>query len=77
MTLLSVSEAAAQAGLSVSHVRQLVADGMIKGRKYGKTWILEEPSLEAYLAAGNKPGPKPQKGKPKKKSIDKHRRYRQ
>ena len=61
MTLLSVADASARHGLAVSRLRQLVAEGIIKGQKYGKTWVLDERSLKTYLAKDRRPGPKPKK----------------
>ena len=61
MALLSVADASARHGLAVSRLRQLVAEGLIKGQKYGKAWVLDERSLRAKLRKEAQPGPKPKK----------------
>ena len=38
--MYSVVEAAQRLGLEVSHVRRLLAQGEIKGRKLGGTWVV-------------------------------------
>lgn len=57
--LLSLREAAVVSHLSVSHLRNWVATGRIAGVKLGTNWFTTKAAIEAYLAAGHKPGPKP------------------
>lgn len=57
--LISLSEAANRTGLSASHLRLLVRQGDIWGRKVGRNWLTTEQAVREYLAQGNKPGPKP------------------
>ena len=72
MALLSVPQASAAYGLSRTHIRRLMAAGVLKGQKVGNSWGVNEASVKVYLAAEHRPGPKPKKGNTKKKSIDKH-----
>ncbi|MCP4420957.1 MAG: helix-turn-helix domain-containing protein [Chloroflexi bacterium] len=57
--LISLSEAAELTGLSASHLRLLVRQGEIWGRKLGRNWLTTEQAAREYLAQENKPGPKP------------------
>ena len=41
-TLLSTKEAAIRWGLSQDHIRRLLEDGIIKGKKIGKSWVVLE-----------------------------------
>lgn len=58
--LLSLTEASQQTGISVSHLRNLLSWGKLKGRKLGNNWYTTKADVETYLALGNRPGPKPQ-----------------
>lgn len=60
--LLSLSEAAERCGLSASHLRLLVRNGEIWGKKLGRNWVTTEGAVKVYLARNPKPGPKPAKG---------------
>jgi len=52
MAMVTVSEAAERHKLSRTHIRRLVADGVLKGKKIGPVWTVDERSLTRYLAAG-------------------------
>ena len=57
--LISLSEAANRTGLSASHLRLLVRQGDIWGKKLGRNWLTTEEAVRQYLAQDIKPGPKP------------------
>jgi hypothetical protein len=57
--LLQLKEAAPLAQLSESHLRNLLSSGRVGGIKLGTTWFTTKAALDAYLALGYKPGPKP------------------
>lgn len=59
--LLPLKEAAPLAKLSESHLRNLLSSGRVEGIKLGTTWFTTKAAIAAYLALGNKPGPKPGK----------------
>ena len=65
MAHISVTEAAGQYPLSAKHIRYLVAGGMVKGRKFGRTWAVDETSLKRYLINRRPPG------RPLKKKVPK------
>lgn len=46
---ISVREAAQLAGYHIEHVRLLIRQGEIKGRKIITVWQVNRPSLTAYL----------------------------
>jgi excisionase family DNA binding protein len=57
--LITLSEAAKLSGLSPSHLRLLVSEKEIWGRKLGRNWFTTEQAVREYLARRVKPGPKP------------------
>lgn len=59
--LITLTEAAKRSGLSRSHIRLLVRQGRIWGRKMGRDWFTTEAAVIEYLSAERKPGPKPSK----------------
>ncbi len=60
---ISVREAAMLCGYHAEHVRELVRDGRVKGRKVVTVWQVSKKSLEKYLKKqadrGEKRGRKP------------------
>ena len=57
MALLSVQEAATQAGLSRERIRFLLNGGRLMGTKLDRsTWLVNSQSLEDYMASPRKPG---------------------
>jgi excisionase family DNA binding protein len=58
--LISLQEAAEYSGLSAGHIRLLVRNGDLIGKKIGRNWITTKQSVDDYLALGRKRGPKPQ-----------------
>jgi excisionase family DNA binding protein len=57
--LISLKEAADYSGMSASHVRLLVRNGEIQGKKIGRNWVTTRQAVDDYLAKGIKRGPKP------------------
>jgi excisionase family DNA binding protein len=55
---LTVRQAASQYGLSRNQVTYLLRQGILKGRKVERDWLIEEKSLESYIANRPKPGRK-------------------
>ena len=51
---LTVKEAAKQSGYHPEHIRELIRDGLIKGRKVSIVWLVDSKSLIAYLDSANK-----------------------
>ena len=56
--ITTTTEAAQKYGLSDSYLRRLIAKGKIRGRKTVRTWLVDIPSLQRFLATERKPGPK-------------------
>jgi excisionase family DNA binding protein len=61
MADITTKEASEKYGLSPSYFRYLVKKDLVRGRKSGGTWLLDEASLKRYLARPRKPGPKPKR----------------
>lgn len=59
--LISLSQAAEISDISPNHLRLLVTQGKIWGKKLGRNWFTTEQAVKQYLDLGIKPGPKPQK----------------
>ena len=57
--LISLQDAANYSGLSASHLRLLVRNGEMKGKKIGRNWVTTKQAVDEYLAQGRKRGPKP------------------
>ena len=45
---ITTREAADLTGYHTVHIRRLIRDGHIRGRKFGRDWLLLESSLLAY-----------------------------
>jgi hypothetical protein len=60
---LTIAEASKVSGYSSEHLRDLMREGRIKGRKFATVWQVGRSSLFAYLrgqqAKGEKRGRKP------------------
>lgn len=57
--LLTLATAAAIAGCNASTLRYAIANGRLTAVKFGKTWLITRPALDAWLAADvHKPGVK-------------------
>ena len=57
--LISLQEASEFSGLSAGHLRLLVNQGKLWGRKLGRNWVTTARAVEDYLTQGHRPGPKP------------------
>jgi len=57
--LITLSEAAGLCGLSPDHLRRLVRQGDLWGKKIGRNWVTTKKAIEKYLVSYRKPGPKP------------------
>ena len=55
---VSVKRAAEYTGYTPRHVRYLLNQGLIKGRKLGRDWFTTTEALDEYLATNPRPGPK-------------------
>jgi excisionase family DNA binding protein len=61
---LTTTEAAARLGVSPTRVRKMLQDGIIRGRRFGRDWLVEKDSVLARIAerkkkkeAGSSPEP--------------------
>src|SRR5258708_25287609 len=67
---ISTVAAAEKYRLTPSYVARLARTHIIRARKFGRDWIVDEEALRAYLAQPRKTGPKPQiKGQVKKDEL--------
>lgn len=48
-TNFTTAEIAALVGISTTRVRQLLADGKLRGQKLGRDWVIHRSDLQAYL----------------------------
>jgi len=60
---ISTVTAAEKYKLTPSYVARLARTRIIRARKFGRDWIIDEEALRNYLAQPRKPGPKPQEDK--------------
>jgi excisionase family DNA binding protein len=51
---ITVSQASKLSGYNEEHIRRLLRDGLISGRKFGIVWQVSESSLLAYLTEAQK-----------------------
>ena len=58
---ITTAEAANLLGVTIAHVNHLLRDGYIKGKKFGRFWMVDRISVETYAA--QEPGPKPKSKK--------------
>jgi excisionase family DNA binding protein len=49
--LISLKEAAAQSGLSATHLRHLAEQGRLPARKIGRNWVTTTDAVAQYLAS--------------------------
>ena len=56
---ISTVAAAERYSLTPSYVARLARTHVIRARKFGRDWIVDEEALREYLAQSRKPGPKP------------------
>ena len=55
---ISTVAAAAKYGLTPSYVARLARTHVIRARKFGRDWIIDEEALRVYLAQPRRTGPK-------------------
>jgi excisionase family DNA binding protein len=48
MALMTAAKAAIKLGISHSHLRKLMRDGLIKAKKPGHDWLIDERSLKGF-----------------------------
>ena len=60
---IPAQEAADLLGVASGHVRHLLIDGKLKGKKMGNGWIVFKPSLEEYERTKSAAG-RPRSGEP-------------
>jgi excisionase family DNA binding protein len=56
---ISTVEAAKKYKLTPSYIARLARNQIIRARKFGRDWIVDEQALQDYLAQPRRPGPKP------------------
>lgn len=61
--LISLSEAAAEFGLSAGHLRYLVSRGVVRGRKIGRNWVTTRRAVAEYARDSFKRSKNPRKHK--------------
>ena len=54
--LITLHEAAKLSELSPNHLRHLVSQGDVWGRKLGRDWFTTELAVKEYLARDSRPG---------------------
>jgi len=55
---ISVNEASQEYGYCVSHIRNLLGKGVIKGEKFASVWMVDRSSIEQYHRAMGQLGKK-------------------
>jgi len=58
---ITTKEAAELLSVTDTHVRYLLSQGKLEGRKFGHVWAVLRGSALSYLAHRPKPGPKPKR----------------
>jgi len=56
---ITPQEASELIGVTPNQVRHLARTGTIKARKFGRAWMINRASAQAYAASDRRPGPKP------------------
>lgn len=56
---ISTTEAAIRFHVTRNYIARLARQGAIKADKFGRDWLIDEVSLQSYLATPQKRGPKP------------------
>lgn len=57
---ITTTEAASIAGVTTTgRIRQLLLAGILKGKHFGRDWMVERKSVEEYAKSYRKRGPKP------------------
>ena len=48
---LTTKDAAELLGYTVQHVRRLIREGRLQGRRLGRDWIVDKESVDRYVAS--------------------------
>jgi hypothetical protein len=59
--LISLNEASQISGLSSDHLRRLMENGLIKGKKIGRDWVTTKGFVMEYIQQEHRPGRKSKK----------------
>jgi excisionase family DNA binding protein len=54
---ITTAEAAELTGYKLSHLRYLVREGLVKGQKFGRDWMIHRESVLAYSEKMKELGP--------------------
>jgi hypothetical protein len=66
---ITVAQAGEISGYNEEHIRRLLRDGLIAGRKFGIVWQVKQSSIDAYLAKAQRS--EDRRNGPKKQSPEK------
>jgi excisionase family DNA binding protein len=58
-TYITTKKAAELAGVTDGYIRLLLGKGTLKGKRFGRDWLVSRKSVEKFAATERKPGPKP------------------
>ena len=64
-----MAEAARRFDLSTGHLRKLAREGKLKTFKVGHYWVTTAEAVQAYMAEGHKPGPKPKQDRSRQSQM--------
>jgi len=56
---ITTKEAAQLAGVTDGYIRLLLGRGTLKGKRFGRDWLVSRKSVEQFAQTERKPGPKP------------------
>jgi excisionase family DNA binding protein len=56
---ITTKEAAQLAGVTDGYIRLLLGRGILKGKRFGRDWLVSRKSVEQFAQTERKPGPKP------------------
>jgi len=56
--LISLEEASKLSSLTPDHLRRLVRQGDLWGKKIGRNWVTTAKAVKEYVARDRRPGPK-------------------
>ena len=57
--IICIQGASEYSGLSKRHIRLLLKQGKLLGKKIGRDWITTKDEVDKYLSTNPRPGPKP------------------
>lgn len=56
---ITTKQAADIAGVTDGYIRLLLGRGTLKGKRFGRDWLVSRKSVEQFAQTERKPGPKP------------------